>query len=129
MIQRLRQGLRKREQQIIEAIYRRKRASAAEVQSSIPNPPGCSAVRATLQILVGKGLLTHRREGRRYVYVPTIPHRQARQSAVQHLVATCFEGSVTAVVAALLNTDRRRLTDEDYRQLTALIEKNGEGRG
>ncbi|OHD70397.1 MAG: hypothetical protein A2177_15305 [Spirochaetes bacterium RBG_13_68_11] len=86
-------------------------------------------MRATLQILVDKGLLTHRRPGRRYVYAPTIPHRQARQSAVQHLVATYFDGSVTAAIAALLNTDRRRLTDEDYRQLMALIEKNGEGRG
>jgi BlaI family penicillinase repressor len=126
---RLRHGLSKRERQIMEAIYRLKTASAAEVQSSIPDPPGYSAVRATLQILVDKELLTHRRQGRRYVYAPTIPHRQARQSAVQHLVATYFDGSVTAAVAALLNTDRDRLTDEDYRQLKALIEKNGEERG
>jgi predicted transcriptional regulator len=68
------------------------------------------------QILVDKGLLTHRRDGRRYVYAPTVPHRQARQSAVQHLVSTCFDGSVTAAVAALLNTNRKRLTDADYRQ-------------
>jgi BlaI family penicillinase repressor len=126
---RLRHGLSKRERQIMEAIYRLKTASAAEVQSSIPDPPGYSAVRATLQILVDKELLTHRRQGRRYVYAPTIPHRQARQSAVQHLVATYFDGSVTAAVAALLNTDRKRLTDEDYRQLTVLIERNGEERG
>ena len=35
---------------------------------------------------------------------------------MQHLVATYFDGSVTAAVAALLNTDRKRLTDEDYRR-------------
>ena len=86
-------------------------------------------MRATLQILVGKGLLTHRRIGRRYLYAPTIPHRQARQSAVQHLVSTYFDGSVAAAVAALLDTDRKRLSDEEYRQLIALIGKNGEGRG
>jgi len=113
----------------MEAIYRRKTASAAEVQSSIPDPPGYSAVRATLQILVGKGLLTHRRDGRRYVYAPTIPHRQARQSAVQHLVSTYFDGSVTAAVASLLNTDRKRLSDAEYRQLIALIEKSGKRKG
>jgi BlaI family penicillinase repressor len=129
VIKRLRHGLSKRERQMMEAIYRRKTASAAEVQAAIPDPPGYSAVRATLQILVDKGLLTHRREGRRYVYAPTIPHRQARQSAVQHLVATYFDGSVAAAVAALVNMDRKNLTDDEYRQLMALIEKTGEGSG
>jgi BlaI family transcriptional regulator, penicillinase repressor len=122
---RLRHGLSKRERQIMETIYRLKTASAAEVRAGIPDPPGYSAVRATLQILVTKGLLTHRRDGRRYVYSPTIPHRQARRSAVQHLVSTYFDGSVTAAVAALLDADRKPLSDEDYRQLIELIERNG----
>jgi len=126
---RLRHGLSKRERQIMEAIYRLKTASAAEVQAGMPSPPGYSAVRATMQILVNKGLLTHRRDGRRYVYAPTIPHRQARQSAVQHLVSTYFDGSVTAAVAALLNTDRKRLSEAEYRQLIALIEKSGQKKG
>jgi BlaI family transcriptional regulator, penicillinase repressor len=121
----LRHGLSKRERQVMEAVYRLKTASAAEVQAGIPSPPGYSAVRATMQILVNKGLLTHHRDGRRYVYAPTIPHRRARQSAVQHLVSTYFDGSVTAAVAALLNTDRKRLSDAEYRQLIALIEKSG----
>ena len=129
MSTRLRHGLSKRERQVMEAVYRLKTASAAEVQAGIPSPPGYSAVRATMQILVGKGLLTHRRDGRRYVYAPTIPHRQARQSAVQHLVSTYFDGSVTAAVAALLNTDRKRLSDAEYRQLIALIEKSGQKKG
>ena len=129
MSTRLRHGLSKRERQIMEAIYRLKTASAAEVQAGMPSPPGYSAVRATMQILVNKGLLTHRRDGRRYVYAPTIPHRQARQSAVQHLVSTYFDGSVTAAVAALLNTDRKRLSDAEYRQLIALIEKSGQKKG
>ena len=129
MSTRLRHGLSKRERQIMEAIYRLKTASAAEVQAGMPSPPGYSAVRATMQILVNKGLLTHRRDGRRYVYAPTIPHRQARQSAVQHLVSTYFDGSVTAAVASLLNTDRKRLSDAEYRQLIALIEKSGQKKG
>ena len=129
MTKRLRYSLSKRERQIMEAIYRLKSAGVAEVRAGIPDPPGYSAVRATLQVLVGKGLLTHRRSGRRYLYAPTIPARQARRSAVQHLVSTYFDGSVTAAVAALLDTDRGRLSDEDYRQLIELIGKNGEGRG
>ena len=129
MSSRLRHGLSKRERQVMEAVYRLKTASAAEVQAGMPSPPGYSAVRATMQILVNKGLLTHRRDGRRYVYAPTIPHRQARQSAVQHLVSTYFDGSVAAAVAALLDTDRKRLSDAEYRQLIALIEESGKRKG
>ncbi len=125
MTTRLRNGLSKRERQIMEAIYRRGTAAAAEVRAGIPEPPSYSAVRATLQILVAKGLLTHRRVGRRYVYAPVISAGRARRSAVQHLVSTYFDGSVSAAVAALLDTERKGISDDDYRQLVGLIEKHG----
>jgi predicted transcriptional regulator len=121
---RLRHGLSKRERQMMEAIYRRREATAAEVRGAIPDPPGYSAVRATLEILVGKGFLGHRRVGRRYVYTPTIPHGKARRSALQGLLATWFDGSVTAAVAALVDVERSRFSEADYRTLMSLIEKS-----
>ena len=120
---RLRNGMSKRERQIVEAIYARKSASATEVRAAIPDPPSYSAVRATLRVLVAKGLLTHRREGRRYVYTPTIPHQKARQSALRHLLDTYFDGSVNAAMAALIRVDRRHISDEDYRSLREMIQK------
>jgi predicted transcriptional regulator len=113
----------KRERQIVEAIYARKSATAAEVQAAIPDPPGYSAVRATLSVLVRKGLLSHRREGRRYVYAPTIPHEKARLSALRHLLETYFDGSVNAAMAALIRVDRKQLSDDDYRSLLEMIRK------
>jgi predicted transcriptional regulator len=107
----LRHGLSKRERQIMEAIYSRKSANAAEVRSAIPDPPSYSAVRATLQIMVGKKLLTYHREGRRYVYTPTISHRIARQTAIRQLLKTYFDDSVEAAVAALLRMDRKHLSE------------------
>jgi predicted transcriptional regulator len=123
MGQRLRHGMSKRERQIVEAIYARKTASAAEVRAAITDPPSYSAVRATLSVLVRKGLLTHRRQGRRYVYVPTIPYEKARLSALRHMVETYFDGSVNAAMAALIRVDRRRISDEDYRGLREMIRK------
>lgn len=120
---RLRHGLSKRERQMMEAIYAGKTASAAEVRQAIPDPPSYSAVRATLQVLVRKGLLTSRRDGRRYLYTPTIPHEKARQSALRHLLDTYFDGSAAAAMAALVRVDRRLLGGEDYRRLLAMIEK------
>ena len=127
MSSRLRHGMSKRERQIVEAIYSRKSATAAEVMASIPNPPSYSAVRATLSVLVRKGLLACRRVARRYVYTPTIPHEKARRSALRHLLETYFDGSVHAAMAALIRADRRQLSEEDYRSLDQLIRKSEAG--
>jgi predicted transcriptional regulator len=127
--ERLRHGLSKRERQIMEAVYTSKKATAAEVRAAIPEPPSYSAVRAALQVLVTKGLLTHRREGRRYVYAPTISRQRARLSATQHLLSTYFEDSVEAALTALLRVDRKKLTDCDYQKLVELIrEAESEGK-
>jgi predicted transcriptional regulator len=121
MSERLRSGLSRRERQIMEAIFSRKKATAIEVREAIPDPPSYSAVRAALQVLVGKGLLTYRRKGRRYLYAPTVSHRRAGLSAARHLLATYFEGSLAAALTAMLQADRERLADSDYRELVGLI--------
>ncbi len=123
MSMRLRSGLSKRQRQMVEAIYARSAATAAEVRAAIPDPPSYSAVRATLRVLVDQGLLTYRREHRRYVYAPTIPRDKARLSALRTLIDTYFDGSVNAVMAALIRVDRKRLSDKDYRGLLALIQR------
>lgn len=123
MSKRLQHGLSKRERQMMDAIYRIKGATVAEVRAAIPDPPGYSAVRATLNILEEKGLLFHEKESRRYRYLPTIPHRAARQSAIRQLLQNYFEGSVEAAVAALLKSTHKQLTSQDFRNLIQLIRK------
>jgi predicted transcriptional regulator len=123
MSKRLQHELSKRERQIMQVIYQRNRANVSEVLHLMPNPPSYSAVRATLNILAAKGLLVHRREGRKYVYSPTIPHKQARQSALKQLLQTYFNNSVEEAVAALIQVDRRGITEGEYKKLVALIEK------
>jgi BlaI family penicillinase repressor len=110
-------GLSKRERQMVEAIYRRQGATAVEVWRAIPSPPGYSSVRSTLRILESKGFLNHQKRGRKYLYLPTIPQRQARQAALRQLVDTYFEGSARAAMAALIRADRKRLRETEYRRL------------
>ena len=117
----LQQGLSKRERQMMEAIYSRKGATASEVWKAIPSPPGYSAVRATLKILEAKGFLSHRKQGRKYLYLPTIPHQRARQTALRQLLDIYFEGSIQAAMAALIRVDRKRLTEAEYGRLIELI--------
>ena len=93
--------LSRRERQIMEIVYARGSATAAEVLDGMSDPPSYSAVRAMMRILEEKGHLTHRHDGPRYVYSPVVPRTAARQSALKQLVKTFFDGSATQAVAAL----------------------------
>lgn len=114
-------ALGKRERQIMEIIYRRSRATAAEVLSDLPDPPTYTAVRGMLRHLEAKGLLKHDQQGPRYVYSATAPVAEVRDSALSHLVTTFFGGSTPTVVAALLSS--KRLSQEEYERLSALLEQ------
>ena len=53
-------SLSRRERQIMDVIYQRGRATAAEVLEGLPDPPSYSAVRALLRVLEEKGHLQAR---------------------------------------------------------------------
>ena len=115
--------LSRRERQIMDVVYRRGRATAAEILEGIPDPPSYSAVRAMLRVLEDKGHLRHEQDGPRYVYLPTLGRERARRSALQHLVRTFFDGSATQAVAALLDMSDGRLADAEIDRLSRLVDK------
>jgi BlaI family penicillinase repressor len=113
--------LSRRERQIMDIVYARGQATAAEVVEALPDPPTYSAVRALLRILEQKGHLRHESQGLKYVFMPTVPRERARRSALRNLVRTFFDGSAAQAAAALL--DSARLSDEDVKRLESIIEK------
>jgi predicted transcriptional regulator len=115
-------GLSRRERQIMDVIYRRGRATAAEVLEDIPDPPSYSAVRAMLRLLEEKGHVRHEQDGPRYVFLPIVNRDRARKSALTHVVRTFFDGSATEAVAALLN-DGGKLSHAELDRLSAMIEQ------
>src|SRR5688500_9140249 len=92
----------RRERQLMEIIYARGEASAAQVLEALPDPPSYSAVRALLAILVQKGQLKRRTEQGRCIYSPTRPRAKAGRSALVRVLETFYEGSLEKAVAALL---------------------------
>lgn len=115
--------LSRRERQILDVLYRAGRATAAEVQGALPDAPSYSAVRTLLRILEDKGHVRHEQDGARYVYMPTVARDRARRSALRHLLHTFFEGSATQAIAALLDEDAGRLTDEDLDRLQKMVDR------
>ena len=80
--------LSRRERQILEVPYRRRVASVAEMLDGLPDPPSCSAVRATVNIL-------------------------AARRAVKQLLATYLDNSSTQAGAALVRLHGKDLEAAD----------------
>ncbi len=119
----------RREREMMDIIYREDEATAAEVREAMASPPSYSAVRATLRVLVEKGHLSHKEDGPRYVYLPTVPADQARQSALQRVLRTFFDGSTKNAVAALLDMGASNLSPDELERLGQMIEEaKNEGR-
>jgi predicted transcriptional regulator len=117
------QHLSRRERQIMDVIYQRDRATAADVQGGLPSAPSYSAVRALLAILVEKGHLRIEEEGARYIYLPTRPRTQAGRQAIRQVMDTFFGGSVENAVAALLDSRDAKLSAEEVGRLQKLIDQ------
>jgi len=116
--------LSRRERQIMDIVYARGEASAADVHDGLPDAPSYSAVRALLAILVEKGHLKHRTEQGRYIYVPTRRRAQVGRSALRRVLDTFFEGSLEKAVAALLAGSDASLSQEELQRLGQLIEQS-----
>ena len=115
--------LSRRERQIMDILFRRGRATAAEVMEELPGDPSYSTVRTQLRVLEEKGHVRHEEEGLRYVYLPVVARHTARRSALRHLVETFFDGSSEKAVAALLGGEGARLTDDELNRIAELVDK------
>ena len=115
-------GLSRRERQIMDFLFQHGKASVGEVMDGIPDPPGYSAVRATLRTLEQKGRVTHEEDGRAYVYRPTLRRDAARKSALTHVLKTFFDNSAEQAVAALLELKGPRLSEAELDRVSRLVE-------
>lgn len=113
--------LSRRERQIMDVLFKHGKATAADIQAGMSDPPSYSAVRAMLRTLEDKGHIRHQVDGPRYVYSPTIAKERAKRSALRHMVETFFDGSVELAVAALLDGGARKLTPNELERLESLV--------
>lgn len=116
------QQLSRRERQIMDIIYARGEATAQEVTDAITDAPSHSAVRALLRILEEKGVLKHREDGKRYVFLPTEPHAKASRSALRQVLQTFFTGSIADAVAAFVD-DQEKISPAEIKRLEAIIKQ------
>jgi BlaI family penicillinase repressor len=121
-------SLTRRESQIMEVVYRRRRVTVEEIRAELPEAPSPSSVRKLLEIMIERGLLTREQDGPRYVYFPAARPEDASKSALRQLVRTFFDNSPGSAMAALIDITGTSLTPEEYRRLSTLL-KRGRANG
>jgi BlaI family transcriptional regulator, penicillinase repressor len=115
--------LTRRESQIMEILYRRRRATVEEIRSELPDAPSPSSVRKLLEIMIDRGLLAREYDGPRYVYFPAVKPEVASRSALKQLVRTFFNNSPGSAMAALLDITSTPLSAAEYRRLSSLLKR------
>lgn len=115
--------LSRRERQIMDALHRLGEAGASEIAAELPDVPGSETVRVTLTILERKGVVSHRREGRRYLYVPKASQVRMKRQAALHLLRTFFRGSPAQAVLTLLDASRHSLSQQELDAISAWIDQ------
>lgn len=111
------------ERGIVDALYRLGEGAVTDVTHAMPGEPSHDSVRVTLRILERKGVVTHRREGPRYVYRPAVPAERARQQAAGHLTRTFFGGKPSRAILALLDMSAEQITREELDEIAARIDR------
>jgi predicted transcriptional regulator len=115
--------LSRRERQMMDILYQRGRATAAEVHELLADPPSYSAVRAKLRVLEEKGHIRHEAQATRYIYSPVVARDRAKESALKHLLATFYDNSAEQAMTAQLALRPGKLSREKLDGLSKLIDQ------
>jgi len=95
----------------------------SDVLSSAESPMAHSTVQTLLRQLESKGAVAHERQDRTFVFRPLIQESEASQSAAQDLLARVFRGSVSGLVAHLL--EHEDVSAEEMNLLRQIVERKG----
>lgn len=122
------QQLGRRERQIVDAVHALGEGGAREVADALQEPGALDSIRVTLGVLERKGVLRHRVEGRRHIYLPTQSPDAARRQAWKQLTRVFFGGSSSRALLALVDLSGDSMKQEELDALAALVAEKAQGR-
>ncbi len=111
------------ELRIMKVLWRRGECSVADVVAGIDEELAYTSVLTTVRILESKGYVTHRQQGRAFLYTPSIQEQEASRSELRHILHRFFGNSREQLVLSLL--EDRDTTPEEIGRLKALIANAG----
>ena len=89
---------------IMKVLWQRKEGTVGEVHAALHEERGLAltTISTMLVKMEQKGVVSHRSEGRRFIYYPLVSEREVRRTMVGELTDRLFQGDVTALVSHLV---------------------------
>jgi predicted transcriptional regulator len=111
------------EVRLMNVLWARGASTVNDVLESLTDSPplAYNTVLTTLRILEDKGYVKHKKDGRAFHYVPSVPREQAQQSALRLLLSRFFEGSAEQLVLNILKHEK--LDAAELQRLRQTIEE------
>jgi predicted transcriptional regulator len=109
------------ELRLMRILWDRGESTVAEVVSSIPEEEALAynSVLTTIRVLETKGYLSHRQEGRAFLYATCIGEEEASRSEVRHVLQRFFGNSRERLLLSMLGDEEVGL--DELRRLKEAI--------
>jgi predicted transcriptional regulator len=109
------------ELRLMRILWDRGESTVAEVVGSIPENEALAynSVLTTIRILETKGYVSHRQEGRAFLYVTSIGEEEASRSEVRHVLQRFFGNSRERLLLSMLGDEEISL--DELRRLKEAI--------
>ena len=107
---------------LLRILWDRREATALEVHAALVEQSrelAPTTVSTMLTRLEKKGLITHRVDGRQYIFRPLVSEPEVRRSMLARLTDYFFKGDVAALVSHLV--DKSEVTRDDVAELEQLL--------
>src|SRR3954453_766575 len=112
------------EARLMTVLWERSSATVAAIVGTLEpqGPVNYSTVQTLLRILEKKGYVAHHKSGRAFIYSPVVDQRQARRSALSHLLARLFNGSPSLLVLNVL--EDTTIAPDELKRLKQLLDQS-----
>ena len=109
------------ELRLMRVLWVRGESAVAEMVVAVADetPLAYNSVLTTIRVLERKGYVTHRTEGRAFLYSPCIAQVEASRAEVQHMLGRFFGNSRERLLLSLLGDDE--ITPDELRRLKETI--------
>lgn len=117
----MRSDLTRRERQILEILYELGEGTAKQIRAAMPGDLADATVRTLLRILEEKRAVSHRLDGKRFVFRPSGSRDVAASSAFRRVLDVFFGGSVEKALSLHLADPKTVLDASEVQRLRELI--------
>ncbi len=108
------------ELRLMRILWQRGESAVAEVVAAVSGEPlAYTSVLTTIRVLETKGYVTHRQEGRAFLYSAAVAEQEASRSEIRHVLSRFFGNSHERLLLSVLGDGE--INPEELRRLKEAI--------